>query len=286
MTFDTKFLSHLTVGISISESPDIAKYGFGLMHLQDAMVEVARYLLASGAQLAYGGSPEYRGLNFLDTLIQLAKNHNKANRVRAKKPLCLATAPTDISRRAELYPLATFIEIEPPQASPADDMDASEKRYAQARHLTRMREGMNQKLDARIILGGRTTGFAGAYPGLVEEAYLALKTNKAVYLMGTFGGCGRAIINAVKGETPDALTEASQFSDAAYAEFVTFYNSKAAAEGLEPIDYPGLLNFFAQKGIDGLNNGLTPDENDRLFETTRLTEMISLILKGLKRIKV
>ena len=41
MTFDNKFLSHLTVGISISESPDIARYGLGQMHLQDAMVEVA-----------------------------------------------------------------------------------------------------------------------------------------------------------------------------------------------------------------------------------------------------
>ncbi len=40
------FLAALTIGISISESPDLAQAGMGQVHLQDAMTEFARYFLA------------------------------------------------------------------------------------------------------------------------------------------------------------------------------------------------------------------------------------------------
>ena len=44
-----------TVGISISESPDMRYFGFSDGHLKDAMAGFAIHLLASGANLAYGG---------------------------------------------------------------------------------------------------------------------------------------------------------------------------------------------------------------------------------------
>ena len=48
-------LEGLQIGLSISNSPNLAQFSMGLPHLQDAMLELARYLLAQGARLAYGG---------------------------------------------------------------------------------------------------------------------------------------------------------------------------------------------------------------------------------------
>ncbi len=45
--------------------------------------------------------------------------------------------------------------------------------------------------------------------------------------------------------------------------------------------YEALVSFFNKRGVKSLNNGLTEKENQRLFETIHLSEMVSLILKGL-----
>jgi hypothetical protein len=44
--------------------------------------------------------------------------------------------------------------------------------------LTEMREQMDRLIDVRLILGGAVQNYKGKYPGLVEEAYLALKNQK------------------------------------------------------------------------------------------------------------
>ena len=38
-----------------------------------------------------------------------------------------------------------------------------------------MRQQMIESCDALLALGGRRTGYLGKYPGIVEEAYLALR---------------------------------------------------------------------------------------------------------------
>jgi hypothetical protein len=47
----------------------------GLAHLEDAMVECARHLLAQGASLAYGG--DLRPGGFTTTLFELVRSHNR-----------------------------------------------------------------------------------------------------------------------------------------------------------------------------------------------------------------
>ena len=68
------------------------------------------------------------------------------------------------------------------------------------------------------------------------------------------------------------------------APFVEVYNHWVSADPKlgEPIDYAGLYTFFASHGMTGLNNGLTAEENGRLFTTVYLDEAIFLVLTGLK----
>lgn len=54
-----------TIGISISESDNLSELGYGVPHLKDAVIEIARYILASGGKLAYGGDMRQGGFTEL-----------------------------------------------------------------------------------------------------------------------------------------------------------------------------------------------------------------------------
>jgi hypothetical protein len=68
-------LSQYSVAISISESSDMAMLGLGAEHLDDAMTEVARHLLAMGARLVYGGDLREHGFSTL--LFELVTRHRR-----------------------------------------------------------------------------------------------------------------------------------------------------------------------------------------------------------------
>ena len=64
-----------TIGISISDSPDMKMLGLGNGHLRDAMTEVATYLMSFGDDLAYGGDLRENGFTW--TLFELASRYTR-----------------------------------------------------------------------------------------------------------------------------------------------------------------------------------------------------------------
>jgi hypothetical protein len=252
-----------TIGLSISESPDLPRFGLATAHLVDAMVEFARYLLASGATLAYGG--DLRAGGFTEVLLELVRNHGKAGE-EARVHSFLAWPDyraLDLEAEAKYLPEVCFHRIAPP----ADlgiaeervlDSSREEDRLLRARCLSAMRRELHGRTQARIVLGGRLTEYAGQYPGLVEEALLALEGGVPLFVLGGLGGCGRALAQALQG------TEAE--------------------EGERLIASEEVWETLRSKGVSSLRNGLSDAENARLFETRHLPEMISLVLKGLTRL--
>jgi len=91
-----------------------------------------------------------------------------------------------------------------------------------------------------------------------------------------------------KADAEKRLASAQKYDPAAklenYKGLVEYFNQNAP-ESEERIDYSKLTAFFNEKGIAGLNNNLTDEENWRLFKTPHVAEMIALVLKGLVRIK-
>src|SRR5690349_2314197 len=61
------------VGISISESEDISKLGYGNAHLIDAKIEIAKFLLSSRITLMYGG--DLRKDGFTKMLFELVESY-------------------------------------------------------------------------------------------------------------------------------------------------------------------------------------------------------------------
>ena len=295
------------VGISISESENLAQRGMAFPrlpdekaappspHLRDAMTEFARFLLAGGATLAYGGDLRQGGFTFVLFELLAAYRAMSGENSTAVQSYLSWPIHLDLTEEQEenWVGLVQFHKIQAPAnlgVDPATKVPPTTpiNRVAWARSLTAMRERMNSETDARIFLGGQLGSLglrgSGRYPGLAEEALFALRAGKPVYLIGGFGGCTEAIIEAVRGANPPALTEEQRLADPGVLAAFELYNSDLR-EGREPINYQALTAEFESFGVAGLNNGLKPDENKRLFATINLPEMIALVLRGLGRLE-
>ena len=284
-------LSDLRVGVSISETYEENCLGLNSIHLQDMMVEMARYLLVQGAQLCYGGDIRYRkDFNFIEILTCIVNNHNNEYQ-QAKKKITNYVANYLRPRVSEQIQIELINEVEFKFIEPLnliENEDSSNElhgRYIKARDLSNMRTQMNKDIDARIILGGKKKDYQGSCPGVLEEVILAMNTGKPVYLIGAFGGVSQEIIKCILGEETQVLLKEYQSSFNEYGIFYTYYNEKALKYGLSTIDYNSITEMLKNKGIAGLNNGLTEDENRTLFESINTIEIISLILKGLTNFK-
>ena len=299
MPEEKKMLGGKTIGLSISESADLQALGFGEMHLRDALIEFTRHLLARDATVAYGGNLSTSG--FTQVLFNLVREHNSTGAPETYRPVHNYVSwplhlNVDEDEEAELIKVGRLHRVPLPddlKANPGVEPgeflkpDSAQNRYVWARSLTAMRELMNEQTDARVLMGGKVSGYTGKYPGLLEEAYLALRASKPLFLLGAFGGCTRGIIELMEGRSPESLTLDFQRRNQAYDELVHEYNSRAAANpalGLEPIDYESVGRTFREAGPDGLRNGLSVEENRRLFHAIDPHEIIHLVLKGLSNL--
>jgi hypothetical protein len=278
-------LMNWKVALSISESPDLGALGLGHVHLEDAFVEVARHLLASGASLFYGGDHRLQG--FTQIMFDLVRIYDLPDKPPAERIRNFLAWPLHLhltaEQRAGLRSIAELEELTPPADLSVDphifiDSTTPEHRYIWARCLTAMRERITAAMNARVLLGGRIEGYKGKYPGLAEEAHLAIRSGKPVYLLGGFGGCTKALIQAILGKPCPPLTTEFQRKNADYAATMDLFNHRLPEA---PIDYNVLLTDFQNTGVAGLKNGLDDEDNLRLFETDDVNEMTALVLKGL-----
>ncbi|UOD32169.1 hypothetical protein INH39_11155 [Massilia violaceinigra] len=261
-------LEKFTVAISISESPDMSALGLSEGHLQDAMGEVARHLLALGAQLVYGG--DLRTGGFSQILFELVARHRRdADDDKGSGVLNYLPWPShcayaiadlevliaDLAGSAELVFLdlsGTAMTMAERRFSPAQQPNASQWLEG----LTSMREKILATSHARIVLGGRVDGYRGVMPGIAEESLLAIENAQPIYILGGFGGCARDIAETL---------------------------------GLVPA-WPGQLRVwegraeFEKFTVEQLNNGLDMKENVLLARTPHLDQAIMLILRGIMQL--
>ena len=294
-----KPLSGRIIGISISDSPDLERLGFSVYHLKRALLEISRHLLAQGASVAYGGDLRQDG--FTQDLIEMVKAYNQQeNNKPEKKILSFLAWPLHLKVKEDITWQAQYRNEVSIQAIPlpedikqqpfeVDDQkflepEGKENCYVWMRCLTAMREQMAKQIDARIILGGQVTNYKGVFPGIAEEAALTLVNHKPLFVLGAFGGCAKAVGQAILGATPSTLTWEGQASQSqTYSETVEFYNERSCLGSPHPaIDYNALIKTFHNTGLQGMNNKLEESENRALFESEDLDEMIYLILKGLQ----
>ncbi|WP_028525195.1 hypothetical protein [Runella limosa] len=284
------------IGISISESENIGALGFGNFHLEDANIEIARHLLTQGFTLAYGG--DLRQMGFTEQLYELVNHFTPIEEEKRSYLHSFLGYPIGVDlteeKQVKLLDLVKFHVLGLPNdlasKEPSELFACSnaEANYYWFRSMTQLRETINNAIDARIVLGGQTTpfspsgkGYKSKFSGIVEEVLLAMQANKPVYLCGAFGGAAQAVIDALQTGNSDVLKLAHFEDKTQYIETINLYNARHPDE---KINFEELNQFFAERGIEGLNNGLSQDENKLLFATIHIPQMVSLVLKGLKQI--
>ncbi|AZO47632.1 MAG: hypothetical protein EOS54_20330 [Mesorhizobium sp.] len=260
-------LSQRAVAISISTSPDMALLGLGPEHLDDAMTEVARHLLAMGARLLYGGDLREHGFSRL--LFELVARHRRDadlgdERVGVSNYLAwpvhahlsadrLIELSNALKGSAEVLCMGPDGTVVLPEArGPATTAPATDKEWADG--LTAMRMAVRSASDARIVLGGTVEGFKGRMPGVAEEALLSLENEQPLFLLGGFGGCTFDIAVEL-GLTPNTGPNRSWLGRGRFSGF----------------------------SVDSLRNGLTANENKALVATAHIDQAVALVLRGFLR---
>jgi len=277
-------LDGVVVGISVGTEPAVREHGCTDAHLQDATLQFVRYLLACGGTFAHGGDLRERG--YTQRFMQLVRQYNRAGEeARLLSFLSWPWKHFDTKLQATYQPRVKFLPVAPPADLTAETtrkrkLPEDRQAYVRARCLTQMREEMNARLDARVVLGGKLTGFSGRCPGILEETLLALERGLPTFVLGGFGGCAEAVGQALLGKRPEVLTEKYQRAAPRYDAVLRQF--QAEAPELAP-DYSASVDFLRRKGLKGLDNGLSRVENERLLESVNLDEITTLIFKGLGR---
>jgi hypothetical protein len=283
---------HLIVGISISDSEELSQLGFSKIHIQDAMIEFARYLLVHGATLAYGGDLRSDGYTLLFSELAFQyrsrQDQDKQHFINFSSfPIYLNISPKHkfefIKNRVDFRP------IKPPENLKISTKTfippiGNENKFIWAESLSKMRNEMNEATNARIFMGGKCRGYSGKYPGILEEAILALETDIPTYFIGAFGGASKSIIDLLLNRSSKEFTEDWQFENKNYKDFYEYYNKQT--KNIK-INYTEISSFIKNYSLKRMceNNGLNEKDNLRLFETTHIPEMIFLVLKGLSNKK-
>jgi hypothetical protein len=158
--------------------------------------------------------------------------------------------------------------------------------YLRARGLTFLRQRLNDVCHARLCVGGRRSGSQGRYPGIIEEALLAVQQNKPLYLASILGGASEQIVDAVEGKNmPGDFCEPTQIERLYQQPPVNETN--VATRDDRTIDRVAVWREFAEAGKQRIaaTNGLTIEENDELLRTPVIERAIELLLTGLSRIR-
>ena len=254
------------VAISISDSPDMSVLGLSNAHLRDAMDRLALHLLSSGARLAYGG--DLRAYGFTEWLFELVSRYRRetsevqigvTNYLAWPVHIRMATDELEaisagLADTGELVCLTQDGHRLNPSAWKERALyQPNDQEWAAG--LTAMRHVVRRATHARVVLGGRVTGYKGVMPGIAEEALLSLRKRQPLFLLGGFGGCTRDIA-----ETLGLIDR--------------WAGSRPVWQGREK---------FEEFSSD-LSNGLSEEENATLARTPHIDQANVLVLRGLHRL--
>jgi hypothetical protein len=274
------------VGISISEPDDLESLGLGEVHLDHAFIEFVRHVFAAGGSISYGG--DFRKGGFTDQLFDLLRAYRRQDRPAPSRVLNFHAWPTvenmPTSVRATRGREVTLVPTRKPPGAPETLADpgrqSATERLWFAISLREMRLEMSNRIQARVIFGGRTWGAMGLVPGVAEEAAYAVVANKPLYPAGGFGGCAKLIADALHGQNRPELTVSYQltYTDK-YGELLEASEKQGVPNHLK--DIASIINSITW---NDLNNGLDLAENKRLVRTDDIEEFIALFLTGMRRL--
>ena len=295
-------LANHAINLSISESDDSVRRGFPGWQVNRVTLQVTTSLFGQGASLVFGH--DWRDDGVMQAI------HGFAMQIQPPLPLSpvetqagahpllkniLPWPDKPILSHEELERLASTLRVEEAGLPAEIEGFGSEGRtartsdplyrYLRARGLTHLRHRLNAESDARLSIGGRTEGSAGRYPGVIEEALLAIREGKPLFLAGLLGGAARQVITAIEGQDmPEDFCRSGLIDELFKTPPIVERDGQTESDRLS--DRRSVWVTFQETGITGLaaTNFLTAEENRELFYTPVFDRVMELVLTGLSRI--
>ena len=278
------------IGISISESEDQLRIGVGKEMVNDVTAQILRYLLKANARMVYGGNLGPYTEMFSELSYQYGQYDDGVNGEQNKKYFTDYIAwpytkelTTDKLCEFDHCRVDVVLCEEPREFDLATfnlTKKTTENLYLRGLGLTKMRTMMERTNDehgdpiaARIFIGGRGKNFTGKMAGLLEEFKIALDENHPIFLIGGFGGVTKMLADKIEHNrynSTDFLRKAQE--DAGY-DAVRAYNNDQG----QPIDY----GFIDGLNYASLRNGLSDEQNRKLFNTVNVFEILPALLDGI-----
>jgi hypothetical protein len=256
------------IAISISEPQDLEAQGFRIEHINMLMVELARYLFIKNNTLLYGGDLGYKNkFNFTQVLVDMLKSYNNyyddIQRIRnyAVKPF---SNFVDKKIKNQYIDVIDFKSI-------GTECELFEINLI-TKNLTKMRETLTEDMDIKIAVGGKVTGFSGFYIGVLEEIYLAIKSNKPTYLIGGFGGVTKRIIDLINGKEDEKLK--FEYQKIHTEKLRNFLASNSHYEDEIKLNYNEMYSFFKEVNTKQF-------ENLKICESNSIDEIVAFILEDI-----
>ena len=294
----------MILNLSISESDDSAYRGFSLAQVNRVTLQVASALFGQGASLIFGH--DWREDGVMEAVHGFAQQvHLPAPRTPEQwkpgvRPLLWNLIPWPDEPRLlpkDLERLASTLRIE--RAGLPEELikyeeealykgrESAPHKYLRARGLTHLRHRLTGVSQARLCVGGRKLRSEGRYPGVIEEALLSLEDHKPLYLAGVLGGATRQLIQALMGgPMPNDFCLPTK----AHPHYLNppIHEEMSETKTDRIVAPEAVWKSFRDHGINGLakNNGLSKEENLRLFQTVVLDEVIQIVLIGLRRVRL
>lgn len=255
------------VALSVSVSADLARLGLSEKHCELVVAEVVRSIILAGGTVVYGGRLKPEG--YTRILLEEAGRYHDA---RVAVELCVpeseyrklgADELERIDQRLGVAGRLVLVAASGTAVSLADALNG-EADVDPGRGLTSMRTLISQSTDARVVVGGKLVDFAGAEPGLIEEARMSASFGKPVYLAGGYGGAGAALAKILHPE---------DFADWAPSDFPEYGNDGAVDEALQ--------KFEAEHWAHQVDLGLDESARLQLASSHRPADIATLVVRGL-----
>ena len=282
---EKRLLSGVRVGISISQSEDSGASGFA--EINRLMLRFVAALLAQGGSLSFGH--DWRDDGVMSSLYQYLERYMQPLRQR-ESPLVynLIAWPDkpglDKKERARLVDILLIEQVLLPAALRVERVRSKyERSYLRRLALSILRVRLAEISNCRICVGGRTQGFAGRLPGIIEEAYFCIRKRKPLYVVGMLGGASQQLIAAFdKQAIPSQLEDVPAKWTAKPSQIKALERKLGKGIFNSQVD---VWNEITKLGTAGLSelNGLTISENRRLFSTQTVDEALDLVLAGMGR---
>ncbi len=287
----------LHVAISLGNADVAPIDGVSNEDVHRAHMDLARGLLQRGHVLVYGGDLKPSG-GLSEELLGLAAEASPLGAGARDAPERWVRNgvawPIHLRYRQEdLAPLKlqrAFEFFDPPADLALDDAarqtfvppDTPERRVWWARSFRAMREQLGGTLDARVVVCGRGIGSSGAIPGILEECVVAVQQRTPLFLVGALGGVAVPLIEAFTQGTTTVFTREAQRAHEPMGALFDYLD----ANGLGALaDFEAIVRQLHEAGVEGLCNGLSREENERLFTGRDWPASLELFLNGLERLR-